>query len=197
MTTHFERTKRGAVALYHIAVRPRGGEVVDLLFGDRAGEEYIEAADTLSVTKSLIEIGRADTITILVDGGRLADVRQRHNLSSELLMTLQAFHDGAALTGVQRLAIVLTKYDVIAQSPRRVQAEADFRGFVANVESLFKTGFAAIRSFAVAAFPATGPLARGTGLPALLDYFVQVPVPRSLQSTSVPPSIRAFGRLQA
>ena len=90
-----------------------GGGTHPFFVGDQfPGEEYRSAADETLVVANFPEIRRADSLTLLVDGERLL-TDARHNLRSEIIMILQAFVDGGAVQAGQRLALVLTKIDLL------------------------------------------------------------------------------------
>lgn len=93
-TPHFERTPRGPTGLYQLALSQAvGGGLVDLLIADRAGEEYLEVTDDVTTAKALPELSRADVISLLVDGRRLLDVGDRHNLQGDLSFSSDCSHD--------------------------------------------------------------------------------------------------------
>jgi hypothetical protein len=195
-TPHTERTPRGSFGLYHLALCPsRSEDAVELLLTDRAGEEYLAMADDPTNARSFLELPRADTITLLVDGDRLLDSAGRHNHRSELGLMLQAMHDGDALRPGQRLAIVLTKLDKLARSSDRERAEGDFARVVADARQHFAKSFAAIEEFRVAASPSSDAFARGHGLAAVLDFWMEATVVGLVATDPSPPAARAFGRL--
>jgi hypothetical protein len=193
---HINRTPIGEVRFYHIDLYTGApdGEL-SLLLGDRAGEEYRSAEDDASVVDGFYEIKRADSLTMLVDGERLLDSGARHNLRSQVLMMLQAFVDGDAVHHGQRLAVVLTKIDLLQTSPNRVRAERDFAELVSQISKLFEPNFATIEAFKIAASPKTDDLGRGTGIGDLLSFWM---CPAGVASTTLPPkptSTRVFAQL--
>jgi hypothetical protein len=193
---HFERTPRGPAGLYQLTLSPRpGAPLVDLLIADRAGEEYLEVTDDASASQELPELPRADVITLLVDGKRLLDVRERHNLQADLALILQAMHDGDALREGQRLAIALTKHDAFDGSPQRERAERDFDQFVARTRNQFSGSFSMIESFRLAASPDTDAARRGTGLAELLGSWMRPLTPAAVAMPPPLAPVRAFGRL--
>jgi len=194
---HINRTPRGEVRFYHIDVGGgAAGDVLSVLLGDRAGEEYRGAADDTTVVTTFPEIRRADSLTLLVDGERLLDTGARHNLRHEITMILQALIDGGGVKTGQPLALVLTKIDAVQVSPESERAEADFRDLRMNLERLFGAVFPRIESFRVAASPKTNAVARGTGVPDLLTFWLEArSVPATSRSTS-PAFARAFARLR-
>jgi len=195
-TPHFERTKLGSFGLYHLTTHsPPQNAATELLLADRAGEEYMEAADSPSLSKSFLEVRHADVLTLLVDGSRLLDLRERHNLRNELELMLQALRDGHALGEGQRLAIALTKLDEVEGSSNKAQAESDFANLVASISRLFANAFVSIEPFRLAASPTSDVLPRGHGVSALLGFWMRAKVPRTVTVHAATPPTRAFGRL--
>jgi energy-coupling factor transporter ATP-binding protein EcfA2 len=190
------RTPYGDVHFYHIEIGGLSEEGhISLLLGDRAGEEYMAAADNLSVVAGFAEVPRADVLTVLVDGERLVDTKSRHNLRSDIRMVLQAMHDGEALITGIRLALVLTKLDAVSSSEHRERALNDFRVLTEEIQRLFGDTLAEVEPFHVAASPKSPILQRGTGVSSLLKFWLSptaaapIPTPIRLDSS------RVFSRL--
>src|SRR3546814_17727073 len=76
--------------------------------------------------RSLVELRRAETITFLIDGDRLLDNRRRHNHKAEIAQIAQALNEAGALAENQRVAVVLTKIDLVAASPNSARVMGDF-----------------------------------------------------------------------
>jgi hypothetical protein len=166
-----ERTLLTDVHFYHLAMRKNGAPVVDVLLADRNGEDYRTSTDDPSTVSGFVEITRADTITFLVDGSQLLDLTTRSSVASEVLAIAQALIDGEAVVGHPRVAIVLTKVDLIERSADSERTMRDFRNLLRRFESLYGETFCEIRSFEVAACPADMSLSLGHGVPELLDYW--------------------------
>lgn len=193
---HSERTKRGEIGFYHLGVMSkRSGRAINLILGDRAGEEYRDAGDDLSVTADFVEVARADVVTVLVDGERLSDNAHRHNVRSDFLLILQALSESGVLPLRSRLAVVLTKLDVVRSSPNAGRAEADLAADLERVRKLFSTQFAAIEVFHVAASPKELDIARGTGVSDLLAYWLLDPMPAGAEGHLNIGHPRMIGRL--
>lgn len=196
-TPHIARTPRGEVRFYHLDIADdRTNDVLALMLGDRAGEEYRSAIDDMSIVAELPEISRADMLTILVDGERLLDIGARHNLRSDTLMILQALIEGAEVLP-RRVAVVLTKLDLLHNSPERTRAEADFHSLVSAIAQTHSGVFSDVASFGVAASPKDDILRRGTGLPELLTYWLSSVSRPTSNCSDVPNSERVFARLDA
>ena len=198
-TPNTARTERGEVRFYHLElVDTDSGAVPSVLLGDRAGEEYLETRSNPMSAQEFPELRRADVLTLLVDGQRLLDAGQRHNLRSEIRQTLQAFVEAGVVRPSQRLALVLTKLDVIRKAVDG--GERAFQGFdtlVAGLRADYGTNFAAVESFRIAAQPSTDGAKRGENLDHLLEYWMAEPL-RYRPATmvfEVPEAERYFARL--
>jgi hypothetical protein len=194
---HISRTPRGEVKFYHLDIA--GGAATSgltLVVGDRAGEEYRGAIDDVSGVAEFVEVMRADSLAVLVDGERLLDTGARHNLRSEIALILQALIEGGAIAAPPRLAIILTKFDLVQESAHRMRAEADFANLVAHIERTFAGRFSLVRPFQVAASPKSDVISRGAGIADLLSYWLHAaPIPPTLRP-AIPDTTRAFGRLK-
>lgn len=197
-TPHMSRTPLGEVRFYHLEL---GGqqltERVALVLGDRAGEEYRNAADEIGTADTFLEVKRADSLAVLVDGQRLLHDGMRHNVRSETCMMLQALVDGGAVAAGQRLAIVLTKQDMILQSEVRQRADDDFNRILTKIQSSFGHVFSEIKDFPVAASPKTSALERGAGVVELLSFWLKPSQPAPVIVSEPPVFERAYARLTA
>lgn len=193
---HINRTPLGEVRFYHFDLGGgSAGHALALAIGDRAGEEYRTAADDPAIVTGFPEIRRADSLALLVDGKRLLDAGDRHNVRSEVMMMLQGLVDGGAIQGGQRLALVLTKIDLIESSPNKARAEQDFASLFSTLERLFGHVFSAFQIFRIAASPETDIFPRGAGVPELFAFWLE---PAAIALTPAPPKpvlARAFARL--
>lgn len=194
---HINRTPRGEVRFYHLQVGNDGSnDGINLVLGDRAGEEYRAAADDASVAKALPEVCRADTLTLLVDGERLLNAGMRHNVRSEITMIVQAFVDGGAITKGQRLALVLTKFDLVQNSSDRLRAEADFDSLLVNLKRFFGNNFSSLEAFRIAASPKIEAVRRGSGVGELMAYWMHPAEPLPTSMDARPDFVRTFGRVR-
>ena len=196
---HMYRTPRGTVRFFDLQVCMACGGVdgdgISLIMGDRSGEEYGEATAHASVFRGFPEITGADSFSVLVDGERLLDTGERHNVSNEAILTLQALRDGDALRTGSRVALVLTKLDIVQGSCLAQRASNDFGRLFSRLCGLYGDVFSTIEPFKVAASPMPNTLKRGTGVPDLLSFWMRpadLPAPSGRPS---PSSGRAFARL--
>lgn len=196
---HMERTERGEVLFFHVdLVDEERDSKRSALFGNRAGEEYTLVQDELDRAKSYPELKRSDVLTVLVDGAKLLDAGERHQVRSQVRMTLRAFVEVGVAPPWQRLALVLTKLDAIRKDDAaRDVALRYFETLVANVRLEYAAKFAQVQDFKVAASPKTTNAYRGEGMAELLRYWMADPcrnTPSAIAKETVPLE-RAFDRL--
>lgn len=170
---HINRTPLGEVEFYHVGLTDLpSGDRIALLIGDRAGEDYKMAADDVQIVASFHEVQRANTLTFLVDGYRLAQSVTRHQVRQELLRAVQALVDGGGTSKCQRVAVVLTKLDDVRASDHSDRALSDFAGEVSRLREQFGSRFSSIESFHVAASPKNTTVPRGEGMAELLEHWL-------------------------
>lgn len=192
---HSERTKRGEVRFYHLDVR-RDATLQSLLIADRSGEEYEEVADLAANATEMFELRRADVITVLVDGRRLASPADRANVMGAIPLIIQGMVENGAFERMPNLAVVLTKNDDVVASPRRERVEQDFQSIVEGIRETFANDFGEFSSFITSASPKDVNVERGDGLAAVLDFWLKpAPEPRGFRLRYR--SGRVFDRLTA
>ncbi len=170
---HSERTPHGNVEFYHIDVR--GGSASDgmtLVLGDRSGETYKEAVNNISAAHDFCEVTRADIITILVDGERLLESAERHNVRQDIELIVQALVETKVAIRKPKIALVLTKIDSVIASENKERVERDFNILLEKLITNFDNHFSCIEPFKVSASPKHDGIKRGTGLSELLDYWL-------------------------
>jgi hypothetical protein len=151
------------------------------------------------LAKGFAEIRRCDTLTLLADGVKLLDDSERHQVHTDICLTLRAFVEAGQARPWQQLALVLTKIDAVrADTANGNRAIRHFGRIVDDVREEFSRGFVDVRAFEVAASPKGDSAQRGEGLEQLLAYWMNQPA-RTRHTTPVSmaePSVRAFGRLR-
>lgn len=169
---HSERTKRGQVRFYHIDLR-RNGVLQSLLIADRSGEEYEEVADLAANAAGMFELRRADVITILVDGRRLASPIDRADVMGSIPLIIRGMVENGAFLRKPSLAVALTKDDAVQSSTRKERVEQDFRVIADGLRDAFADHFSEIGAFVTCASPADTNVPRGTGLAELLGFWMK------------------------
>lgn len=185
---HTERTSAGADAtFFHLDLRPADGEVVSLFIADRSGEDYLAASDDLTRATGFFELRRADVLTVLVNGEHLATSAQRHETKAVTPQIVGALVEAGAVRRGCRLAVVLTKQDVVLASPNEARVAADFSEIVQAIIEDNGSFFATIEHFVVAASPRElGKVTRGEGVNRLLRLWLSPTpaAPSEVQRTS-------------
>lgn len=169
--TH-EHTQRGPAQFYHLSVKKDGDTgPIDVLLADRAGEEYSDAASKPVPADEFPELWRADTITLLVDGGRLTDAGQRFDVVPNLKLMLDRFVELKGFWNRPRLACVLTKLDKVRDGGSQwpIQQLARLKN---DIASRHGQHFSAIEVFEVAASPHSASAARGEGVLDVLKFWM-------------------------
>lgn len=172
---HTERTSAGADAtFFHLDLRPAEGNVVSLFIADRSGEDYLAVADDLTRSTGFFELRRADVLTVLVNGEHLANSTQRHETKAVTPQMVGALVEAGSVRQSCRLALVLTKQDVVLASPNAARVDADFGELVNGIVEDHATDFAEIERFVVAASPRdVANVHRGQGVDRLLRFWLQ------------------------
>jgi hypothetical protein len=169
---HSERTKRGEVRFYHFDVL-RDGLLQSVLIADRSGEEYEEVADLTANAAAMFELRRADVITVLVDGRRLASPRDRSDVMGAIPLIIQGMVESGAFSRKPNLAIVLTKDDAVQASTRKDQVQRDFRAIIDGIRDAFGVHFGEFGSFVTSASPKDTNVMRGAGLAEMLEFWMK------------------------
>lgn len=169
---HSERTKRGEVRFYHFDVLS-DGLLQSVLIADRSGEEYEEVADLAANATAMFELRRADVITVLVDGRRLASSLDRADVMGATPLIIQGMVENGAFPRQPNLAIVLTKDDVVQASPRKDQVQRDFLAIIDGIRDAFAFHFGEISHFVTSASPKDANVMRGTGLAEMLEFWMK------------------------
>lgn len=173
-TPHMGRTPRGEVRFYHLDLK--GGMAnsgLTLLIADRSGEEYSDVADDIAAAADLVEVRRADSITFLIDGARLLDAGLRHNIKTDVAMIMQGLVESGTLCGDKRIALVLTKLDLICKSEHVARVDEDFDGLCSHLAEIMEGRIGRLEKFRIAASPEDGAIKRGTGIDGLLNFWLE------------------------
>lgn len=172
---HMERTSAGADAtFFHLDLLPTDGELVSLFIADRSGEDYLAVADDLGRSASLFELRRADTLTVLVNGEHLVSSAHRHETKAITSQIVDALVEAGAVRRGCRLALVLTKQDVVLSSQNVERVAGDFGEIVAGIVEDHGSYFGEIERFVIAASPRDlSDIQRGHGMDTLLRFWLQ------------------------
>lgn len=135
----------------HLAISGKKTGLVNLLLSERSGELYKTAVEKEGGCQDLYEIKRADSILFLVDGKKLSDNGERHASRTNLMMTIRALLHESILYKAHHIGIVLTKFDLISENPKKDTIVLFFEKIVDNIRKSFGEELSGIRSFIIAA----------------------------------------------
>ena len=180
---HMERTSVGAeAAFFHLDLRLASGEIISLFIGDRSGEDYLAATDELVRANDFFEIRRADVVTLLINGEHLASSSHRHDVKAVTPQIVDALVESGALRAGGRLAVVLTKHDLVLRSNQADRVNQEFNQLVDAIAARHEDHLGGIERFVVAASSKdVENVKRGDGVDHLLLSW--------LTPTSLPPTI--------
>lgn len=106
----------GQASFYHLAF-DISGQRKDVLFADRAGEEYTAILDDSSTCENLYEVKRSDTFLLLVDACQLADAR-KHVTKRKARKLIEILKNNDMFLNGLKIVIVMTRYDKVSQENR-------------------------------------------------------------------------------
>lgn len=152
----------------------RAGERVDLMLSDRAGETYRQARSRSDIVPDLVEVSKAGTAVLLLDGGRVATRAQRAGAFQAVRQTLRAFLDGGALGLWSRVQIVTTKIDIWfdQMDPDRQEMEAALSEFRERLRIDFAYRLKDLSFWGIAARDPSGRLQAAHGVDALFTSWL-------------------------
>jgi hypothetical protein len=121
----------------------------------------------------MFELRRADVITILVDGRRLASAADRADTMGAIPLIIQGMVENGAFVRKPNVAIVLTKGDLVQASPKKDRVMQDFEAIVDGLRERYGNIFGEFAQFVTSASPKDAKIERGQGLAALLGFWLK------------------------
>jgi len=149
--------------LLHLRVARPGGERVELFFADYAGEHFRRIREGVPLVRELPWVSRVDRFLVLVDGRQFAIPGNREVAVTRARRQLHALGVSEAVVGTARIAIVLTKADVLPEPEREA-----FRRIAPSLLELARPMDSEAVVLEVAARPSHG--AQAEGLDDLLAF---------------------------
>lgn len=180
---------------YHLALHRSGiNSRTDLLFADRAGEEYDGAVNSSKNCQALFEIQRANTLLLLVDAEQLCHVQKRHIARGSALGLLKAIRHENLLNPRSAVAIVMTRCDLLYDTESTTMAESELKKILAKANELFPNN-TRVTSICVAAQPHSATYKGEKGLNTLIE-FISLQTPRAIHMEPVQLGNRNFHRVR-
>jgi hypothetical protein len=109
-------SRQDPVSFFHLSLRRKPENYVNLILSDRSGEAYGDARKDTDLIQNLPELLLADRICFLLDGARLASKDVRTAYSRQFKQMIHAMHDNGALANAKAVEILVTKFDVTNRS---------------------------------------------------------------------------------
>jgi hypothetical protein len=145
----------------------------DMLLTDVSGEAFRLIRDSTEECRQFVILKRADHFAVAIDGGKLADPRQRQEVLHSALQIVRSCIDAEMLTTRSYINVLFTKYDLLKPHLE----EAGVKEFLTHVVDEFRRRFenrvSRLRFFDVAARPSSGALPKAYGLEALIRCWVE------------------------
>jgi len=102
--------------IYHLALTS-GNDGVNLLIADLPGELFRALADNQIAPSAIPLVRRADKLALIVDGARLRDSAARAAVLTRVRQLLERIGAASLIAAGASLAMVVTKWDLIAEDP--------------------------------------------------------------------------------
>jgi len=167
-------TRQNQASFYHIALKHRLNNTrIDLLLGDRAGEEYEAAIDNKEDCIGLYEVNRSDVLLLLVDGKALGDNKARHVAKNKADSLIRAFKEDRLLGDKSKIIIVMTRYDLAFQEGNSDKAMAELGNLLGKIQLTLSGTNIEVSTHVVAARPdGTENVKVAYGIPELIKIIV-------------------------
>ncbi len=185
------RTSIGNQKYIHLSLKKKpSSNPIDLLFCDLSGEIFEPAVNSTEACAKILELGRIDHLSLLIDGNELRRIDTRHAAQRDARLLLRNFIDSGELSPTTPIEIIFSKIDLFDVPPpdgigkeetALYASSEETKLFVEQVKNDIVRDFASkklrIRFFDTVASPSSKLL--GYGLEKLLPFWVEeVPPPQ-------------------
>jgi GTPase SAR1 family protein len=165
------------LTFFHIAVSDEASlERTDFLISERAGETYRDVRDRPELAANLIEIRKANTIVLILDGERVAQPRLRAGVFASVRTIARALLDSGGIDPETQIQLVTTKCDLLKGDGAADALEA-LTTFETHLAALLKNRLP-LKTFRIAARDPDGNVAPASGMDLLLRSWI-LPIPKS------------------
>ena len=180
---------------FHLTIHVDNTEhLTDILLADRSGETYRAIADTPAVAAKCLELRRAATLNILVDGARLCDPVQRASALTECNQALQTLTMSGILAQDVSVNLVMTKLDLVDTHENKARAHRDFESLRDRSLTRYGDSVARVNSFKIAACPQNDKHPKGYGVEALIKNWATTGPLQGIYSNPILVGERAMSR---
>jgi hypothetical protein len=156
-----------------------------LLLSDISGERFRALRDSSDAVKKMPLLKRADHLSIVLDGEKLADPKHRHAARADARMLLRSLLEADALSRNCSIEIVFSKWDLVLGHSARESLMSFISETTKALESAARD-VAASEIFEIAARPTNRKLPFAFGLPTLLRYWLREPSAETRVSLYLP-----------
>lgn len=194
LVPHIERSKLATRRYLHLQLATANTlKLTDLLFCDLPGELFEAVVNRPSAASDITELGRADHLTLLVDGAKLRRLDLRQSAQRDAWLLLRGLLDSKQLSLSVPIEVVFTKIDMFGGDPLETEravdpdlfaSEAETMAYIQDVKRDFSNEFAPMRVnlsfFETAAQDTSQKYELGYGVDALLTKWateVRPPTP--------------------
>jgi len=188
-------SKQDGLRMFHLALTSDEDlRRTDLLISERAGEVYREIRDQPARANELIEVRKAATVALIIDGQRVLDIRRRAEVFASVRNVLRALADGKVIAPTAQVQLVTTKFDLL-----ECEDAADARGALSEFEERIATSYAGrlrpIEVFRTAARDPRGAVEPARGIAPLLQSWLKPPPDPNFEPLALPILTNEFDRL--
>lgn len=189
-------SKQDGLRMFHLAVADEGDlRRTDLLVSERAGEVYREIRDQPARAAELLEVRKAATVALVIDGQRVLDNRRRPEVFASVRNVLRALADGGVIDPRAQVQLVTTKCDLL-DADEAAAAARDALGEFEERTTAFYTGrFAVVEAFRTAARDPRGVIEPARGLAPLLRSWLRSCSEPAVEAPTAPALVDEFDRL--
>ena len=171
------RTSRGLQELFlHLRLFDNSKkQKINYLFADLSGEEIqAHMANVESLVQNMPFLKYADSLTVILDGERLAKKNQRNGVIEEAAMMIRTIFDAGLYSSITKVQLVISKHDII-----RMADDSNTSDFIASnvqeLRSLIENYTKRVTLHEIAAMPRETSLDVGFGLEDLLVAWAYAP----------------------
>ncbi len=168
-----ERSKVSELLHLRIGKTDKSAPPRDVLLCDLWGEDFREARDSIEGCKRLPIISRADSLVVLVDGGRLSKLDRRQQAKSDPIALLRNVIDCQMIGELADIDIVHTKWDDVEASADRADTEQFAEHVDQEIKRLFLSRVGRLRFTRIAAHALDGSRPLGFGVDELFKRWVE------------------------
>jgi len=151
LVADIDRSKLATRRYLHLQLKAESAlGLTDLVFCDLPGELFEAVVNRPSASGEISELGRADHVTILIDGAKLRRLDLRQSAQRDAWLLLRGFLDSKELSTSVPVEIVFTKIDLFGGEALDTESTVDQNlfvsegqamGFIENVKRDFKNEF--------------------------------------------------------